>query len=60
MERSDRRVSDSRALELLREVKEKGKTAQQLREDEVRWVDMVFPLHAAVELPVDIGVWILF
>jgi len=36
MERSDRRVSDSRALELLLEVKEKGKVAQQLREEEER------------------------
>lgn len=36
MEKSDRRVSDSRALQLLQEVKEKGKLAQQLREEQAR------------------------
>lgn len=34
MEKSDRRVSDSRALELLQEVKERGKLAQKLREEQ--------------------------
>ena len=38
MERSDRRVSDSRALQLLQEVKEKGKVAQQLRQEQTRFV----------------------
>ena len=37
MEKSDRHVSDSRALQLLQEVKEKGKLAQQLREEQARY-----------------------
>ena len=37
MEKSDRRVSDARALQLLQEVKEKGKLAQQLREEQARY-----------------------
>jgi hypothetical protein len=36
MEKSDRRVSEKRALQLLQEVKEKGKLAQQLREEQSR------------------------
>lgn len=38
MEKSDRRLSDSRAIQLLQEVREKGKLAQQLREDRARYV----------------------
>ena len=37
MEKSDRRLSDSRAIQLLQEVREKGKLAQQLREDRARY-----------------------
>lgn len=37
MEKSDRRFSDSRAIQLLQEVREKGKLAQQLREDRARY-----------------------
>ena len=36
VEKSDRRVSDARALQLLQEVKEKGRLAQQLREEQAR------------------------
>ena len=36
VEKSDRRVSDSRALQLLQEVKEKGLLAQKLREKQAR------------------------
>ena len=36
MEKSDRRLSDSKALKLLQEVKEKGQMAQQLREEQTR------------------------
>lgn len=41
MEKSDRRISDSRALQLLQEVKEKGRLAQQLREEQSRCVCQV-------------------
>lgn len=36
LEKSDRRVSESRALQLLQEVKEKGLLAQQLRREQSR------------------------
>lgn len=45
IERSDHRVSDSRALQMLQEMKEKGKVAQQLREEKIRSGVAYKPVH---------------
>lgn len=42
VEKSDRRVSESRALQLLQEVKEMGKLAQQLREEQAKTTEVEY------------------
>ena len=49
VEKSDRRVSDARALQLLQEVKEKGKLAQQLREEQARY--RIFIQETGIQRP---------